>query len=80
MTALFEGFRVYSGDLPRQLDGDLLSLGRQLVCSRSQPRLIHEKVKSMRTSTIGPIFKGLYLDTCPAICVGVFGVFPYLLP
>lgn len=34
----------------------------------------------MRTSTIGPIFKGLYLDTCPTICVGVFGVFSYLLP
>jgi hypothetical protein len=34
----------------------------------------------MRKSTIGPIFKGLYLDTCPTICIGVFGVFPYLLP
>jgi hypothetical protein len=32
MAALLDGFRVYSCDLPRQLNGDLLSLGRQLVC------------------------------------------------
>jgi hypothetical protein len=33
MSALLEGFRVYGGNLPRQLDGNLLSLSRQLVYS-----------------------------------------------
>ena len=33
MTTLPESFRVYSGYLPRQLNGDLLSLSSQLVYS-----------------------------------------------
>lgn len=30
--------------------------------------------------TVGSVFEGLYLDTSPAICVGVFGVLSDLLP
>ena len=38
MAALLNGFRVYRGDLPRQLYGNLLGLGRQLVCSLTGPQ------------------------------------------